>query len=208
MTERVARLRQCSLDTKPWLSLERAALLTEFYRDAGPLSPPVLRARALEYIMEHRSIYIGRDELIVGGLLAIVYSRCRQRISRVLWLLFTGAYLLWLAFDQGAFELFLSHLDYSITSDTTDFENLKISVAALADRVRSAASALVVLGLPMLAIAVLVKATSPGPVLYRRRVMGQGGRPFDALKFRTMHRHGDDILAAYPALREELRRAG
>src|ERR1035437_5865396 len=66
MTERVARLRQCSLDTKPWLSLERAALLTEFYRQAGPLSPPMLRASALQYILEHRTIYIGAEELIVG----------------------------------------------------------------------------------------------------------------------------------------------
>jgi formate C-acetyltransferase len=66
MTERVARLRQASLDAKPWLSLERAALITEFYRQAGPLSPPVLRARALEYVLEHRTIYIGPEELIVG----------------------------------------------------------------------------------------------------------------------------------------------
>jgi formate C-acetyltransferase len=66
MTERVARLRQASLDAKPWLSLERAALITEFYRQAGPLSPPVLRASALEYVLERRTIYIGPEELIVG----------------------------------------------------------------------------------------------------------------------------------------------
>lgn len=66
MTERVQRLRQCSLDTKPWISLERAKLLTDFYREAGPLSPPMLRARALEYIYERRSVYIGPEELIVG----------------------------------------------------------------------------------------------------------------------------------------------
>ncbi|MGD0871012.1 MAG: trans-4-hydroxy-L-proline dehydratase [Bryobacteraceae bacterium] len=66
MTERVAQLRQASLDTKPWLSLERAALLTEFYRQAAPLSPPMLRAASLQYILERRTIYIGPQELIVG----------------------------------------------------------------------------------------------------------------------------------------------
>jgi len=66
MTERVQRLRQASLDAKPSVSLERAKLLTEFYRQAGPLSPPLLRARALEYIYAHREIYIGPEELIVG----------------------------------------------------------------------------------------------------------------------------------------------
>ncbi len=66
MTERVERLRQASLDARPWLSLERAGLLTGFYRQAGPLSAPLLRARALEHICEHRTIYIGPEELIVG----------------------------------------------------------------------------------------------------------------------------------------------
>ena len=66
MTDRVARLRQCSLAAKPWLTLERAALMTEFYRQAGPLSPPLLRAGALAYVLEHRTIHIGREELIVG----------------------------------------------------------------------------------------------------------------------------------------------
>jgi formate C-acetyltransferase len=66
MTERVTGLREASLNAKPWLSLERAALLTEFRRDAGPLSPPMLRAGALAYLMEHRTIYIGPRELIVG----------------------------------------------------------------------------------------------------------------------------------------------
>jgi pyruvate formate-lyase/glycerol dehydratase family glycyl radical enzyme len=67
MTERVARLRQSSLDAKPWLSLERGRLMTEFYRQAEPLSPaPVLRAKSLDYVLAHRTIYIGPEELIVG----------------------------------------------------------------------------------------------------------------------------------------------
>ena len=66
MTGRVARLRQQSLDTRPWLSIERAELLTRFYREAEPASAPVFRARAFAYLMEHKSIHIGDDELIVG----------------------------------------------------------------------------------------------------------------------------------------------
>jgi trans-4-hydroxy-L-proline dehydratase len=66
MNDRVARLRQQSLDTKPWLSIERAALLTEFYRQAEADSTPVLRAKAFAYLMERKAIYIGDGELIVG----------------------------------------------------------------------------------------------------------------------------------------------
>ncbi len=57
----------------------------------------------------------------------------------------------------------------------------------------------------MLAIAIAVKLDSPGPVLHRRRVMGVGGRQFDALKFRTMYVDGDARLAARPDLQAELR---
>ncbi len=66
MNERVARLRQQSLDTKPWLSIERAKLITEFYRDSRVASVPLQRALALRHLMANKTIYIGEDELIVG----------------------------------------------------------------------------------------------------------------------------------------------
>ncbi len=66
MNERVARLRQESLDTQPWLSIERARLLTEFYRDSRIASPPLLRAQAFRHLMEHKTLYLGEGELIVG----------------------------------------------------------------------------------------------------------------------------------------------
>ena len=53
-------------------------------------------------------------------------------------------------------------------------------------------------------LAILVKLDSPGPVFHRRRVLGQDGRVFDAFKFRTMYVNGDEILARYPKLRQEL----
>jgi len=58
----------------------------------------------------------------------------------------------------------------------------------------------------LLILAVIVKLDSPGPVLYRRRVMGRGGTQFDAFKFRTMLVNGDEILAAHPELRAEWER--
>jgi lipopolysaccharide/colanic/teichoic acid biosynthesis glycosyltransferase len=58
----------------------------------------------------------------------------------------------------------------------------------------------------LLILAVIVKLDSPGPVLYRRRVMGRGGTQFDAFKFRTMLVHGGEILAAHPELRAEWER--
>ena len=48
----------------------------------------------------------------------------------------------------------------------------------------------------LLIIAALIKLDSPGPVFYRRRVVGRRGREFDAYKFRTMHIDGEDRLIA------------
>lgn len=69
---------------------------------------------------------------------------------------------------------------------------------------------LILLSLPLLLpvmslIAYLIKRDSPGPVFHRRRVLGIGGKPFDALKFRTMYVNGEEILANQPELRAELK---
>jgi exopolysaccharide biosynthesis polyprenyl glycosylphosphotransferase len=55
----------------------------------------------------------------------------------------------------------------------------------------------------MLAIAVAVKLDSPGPIFYRRRVVGVGAKPFDALKFRTMYVDAEERLARDPELRRQ-----
>jgi len=67
MSQRVACLRQQSLDAVPTISTERAELMTAFYKEElGIVSPAVKRALAFQYLLEHKTIYIGEGELIVG----------------------------------------------------------------------------------------------------------------------------------------------
>ncbi len=67
MTERVAKLRQQSLDARPSISAERAALLTDFYQSQDKLlSVPMVRALAFRHLMEHKTLFLGEGELIVG----------------------------------------------------------------------------------------------------------------------------------------------
>jgi exopolysaccharide biosynthesis polyprenyl glycosylphosphotransferase len=63
---------------------------------------------------------------------------------------------------------------------------------------------LIVIAPLLLLIAIAVRLDSPGPALYQRRVLGVGGKPVGAYKFRTMHINGDEILARHPELRAEL----
>ncbi|MFW9798903.1 MAG: trans-4-hydroxy-L-proline dehydratase [Candidatus Thorarchaeota archaeon] len=68
MSERVRRLREQSVGTKPHISVERAKLITEFYESgaADNVSVPVARALAFEHILENKTICINPGELIVG----------------------------------------------------------------------------------------------------------------------------------------------
>lgn len=67
---------------------------------------------------------------------------------------------------------------------------------------------LLVLGIfVFIPIAIIMKLTDPGPVFYRRRVVGVGGKEFDAFKFRTMVVNSqqvlDELLERDPEAREE-----
>jgi exopolysaccharide production protein ExoY len=58
----------------------------------------------------------------------------------------------------------------------------------------------------LLGIAVAIKLTSPGPVVFRQTRVGHGGREFSCLKFRSMVQDAPEKLAAYLASDPELSR--
>lgn len=67
MTPRVQRLRAFSVETPPSLSVERALLITEFYKaHDGRYSVPVMRAMSFHHLCAHKTVYLGEGELIVG----------------------------------------------------------------------------------------------------------------------------------------------
>lgn len=53
-------------------------------------------------------------------------------------------------------------------------------------------AALVLFSVPMIVIALLVKVSSPGPVIFRQRRVSLGGEEFNILKFRTMRQAADE----------------
>lgn len=60
---------------------------------------------------------------------------------------------------------------------------------------------LIVFSPVFLLIAIAIKISSPGPVIFRQDRLGQNGQPFSCLKFRTMVPDAEQRLAADPALR-------
>ena len=55
--------------------------------------------------------------------------------------------------------------------------------------------ALLFASVPMIIIALIVKFTSKGPVLFRQPRVGKGGKLFNCLKFRTMYTDAPNALA-------------
>ncbi len=68
MNARIAKLRTQTLEAKPTISVERAKLITEFYKRPGTraLSLPMQHALAFKHIMETKTIVFNDGELIVG----------------------------------------------------------------------------------------------------------------------------------------------
>jgi exopolysaccharide biosynthesis polyprenyl glycosylphosphotransferase len=68
--------------------------------------------------------------------------------------------------------------------------------------VAGSAMALVLLSPLLLAIAGLVRLTSPGPALFRQTRVGRDGRPFEMLKFRSMVTGADERKSELRSLNE------
>lgn len=58
-----------------------------------------------------------------------------------------------------------------------------------------ATTALILLGLPLLVIALCIRLDSPGPILFNQKRIGRNGRPFTMWKFRSMRIDADSMHA-------------
>ena len=101
------------------------------------------------------------------------------------------------AYESRHFELPIGSFRYQVLKPVLD---LLIVLLALP------------LALPIGAlVAVFIRITSPGPVFYRHRRIGQFQKPLDVWKFRTMYENSESVLERHlrlnPEAREEWERA-
>ncbi len=114
--------------------------------------------------------------------------------------------------SSGLYEVFTTGMDVTTRNSVPLMSLKRLRLTRFEAILKSTLEyTLILLAMPFLVpvfalIAVLIKLDSPGPVFYQRKVLGMGARPFGALKFRTMHVNGDEILAQHPALQAQLAR--
>ncbi len=87
--------------------------------------------------------------------------------------------------ENGHLQLDSMNASWMILAEGFHQGMLRDTVKRLFDLVVS--GAMLAVTLPLMALTgLLIKLESPGPVLYRQERVGQGGRPFTILKFRSM----------------------
>ncbi len=84
------------------------------------------------------------------------------------------------------------YLGVPIVKMPQNYENVLFAVYKRVFDVVLATLGTLVLGVPLLIIALLIKLTSKGPVLFTHTRIGKGCKPFEFYKFRTMLAGGDD----------------
>jgi exopolysaccharide biosynthesis polyprenyl glycosylphosphotransferase len=91
--------------------------------------------------------------------------------------------------------------------DSLSFPDIK-ALSLMAKRVSDFTWSLVLLilfAIPMLVIAVLVKLSSPGPIIYKQTRVGRGGREFELYKFRSMSVDAEQKTGPVWAAKNDLR---
>jgi exopolysaccharide biosynthesis polyprenyl glycosylphosphotransferase len=79
---------------------------------------------------------------------------------------------------------------------------VQLAIKRLVD-VAASSVALALLSPLMIVVAILIKLTSRGPILFKQQRVGRHGRPFHMLKFRSMVVNAEELKAKLMALNEQ-----
>lgn len=189
VNDNARRLAAEMLDT-PWTGLKLIGFVSR--RFEGSVSVSHGRARATDI-----TVLGGLEELYArsrAGDVDVVYiatpTSDRQAIESMLENLGDGTASIYLVPDFHTASIMQGHwVTLGNVPTVSVIDNPTLGLDAVAKRIEDlilATSALVLFALPMLIIALGVKLSSPGPILYRQRRYGLNGESFEMLKFRSM----------------------
>lgn len=172
--------------------------------EAGPL-PPRLAARYPVHPLEEIPKLV--DTQVVDEIIFVVDSKRLSELEDVLLLCDESGVQTRVAVD------FFPHVNSEVYLDRLYQTPLLTFSAAPADELRLmakraldivvAAAALVLLSPLMLLIALLVRLTSPGPVIFRQQRCGLNGRRFTLYKFRSMCENAEELKPQLAHLNEK-----
>ena len=175
-----------SVAERPWLGMR----LVGVYDDRSP-------RRRRRFVQQHCPFVGSVDKLVEdarAGKLDIIYIglplRAEGRIGDVLQALADTTATVYLAADFFTYDLMHSRWQQVgnipvVSIYDSPFQGVAGWLKRLEDLVLGTAI-LLLISLPMIAVAIAVKLTSPGPVFFRQRRFGLNAAELLVLKFRTM----------------------
>ncbi|GAB4524428.1 MAG: sugar transferase [Anaerolineales bacterium] len=177
------------IESEPLYGLEVVGFLDDAQESGGgaKILGPIAQAAAVV-----RAFQV--DDVVIA-LPAGAYERINALVAR----LHELPVKVWLMLDYYHLALYRAEM-----ADFADIPMLDLRAPALNEQQRLAKRAFDLLVsvlllpflLPVMAlIAVLIRLDSPGPVLFRQMRVGENGRPFEMLKFRTMVDGAEAMLA-------------
>lgn len=191
------------LTERPWLGLRPTLLLDD---DPAKIGTVVLGVPVAGPISDLPKVAgrVGCGVLAMPGL-------AQERLSEVLDAATHSLRQVYIAPAlPGCPEIVAETREFAYTLAFEIRQNLLLPHARIIKRgidILAAAGAFLLCWWLFLAVAVAVRLSSPGPILYGQRRIGYLGRPFTAWKFRTMVADADrilqDHLAAHPEARAE-----
>jgi len=118
-----------------------------------------------------------------------------ETLREVYGLLFWGTKI----YDMPSFyEIITGRITPSVFSESWFLENLKNNYHPIYEKLRAMADIIIgaliglITGLLLPFIAIAIKLSSPGPIFYKQKRVGQGGKTFFLYKFRSMYALTDD----------------
>lgn len=122
-------------------------------------------------------------------------NKQEETLREVYELLFWGTKI----YDMPSFyEIITGRITPSVFSESWFLENLKNSYHPVYEKLKAIADVLLGIGIGLITaillpfIAVGIKLSSPGPIFYKQKRIGQGGKIFFLYKFRSMYALTDD----------------
>jgi exopolysaccharide biosynthesis polyprenyl glycosylphosphotransferase len=182
----IARLRRMVQAT----AADSAVIVAEFNLAETPLP------QLIELLHEHS----------VSGVLLSTRHTQLERVEGVIHLCETEGVEAWLIADFFTTHVSRASLDEMFNHPLIVFrstpENSWQVFAKLLIDFFGSLILILVFSLPMLAIALLIKLTSPGPVFFRQQRSGLNGTPFNIYKFRTMATNAEQFKHELAAMNE------
>jgi exopolysaccharide biosynthesis polyprenyl glycosylphosphotransferase len=141
-----------------------------------------------------------------GSVLISAKHTSFERVEHIIQLCETEGVEAWLVADFFATHIARASFDEIfgkplIVFRSTPETSWQMMAKQLLDIV-GALALLVIFALPMLVIALLIKLTSAGPVMFRQQRSGLNGKPFSIFKFRTMTTNAEQFKHELAAMNE------